>query len=817
MPAYVLKLNPAIANVSYFAYTPIDPTERYTGFFTSRVPENSINFNTGEPYSISISQIAQEFCQDTGDISVRLSLCHGGESGIPQPTVGQPIKFSDYYGTEFKLLANCINNTQAANLPGSLYTQEQLQRPNAKKITIGSGTTLFSQTTAAAANIRLNWKGRVIIDNYGTIYGKAGTSGSISGGPALYIDSAAPLGNVTFRNYGQVLAGGGRGSTGGQGGDGEYYVTNPVARSSTQFGSGTNYLTWNRYTKTGRWAYNSTLSLNETATTGTLIRITTPAATDARIVAASSSGYWFSYSQAQDHWYSVNGIAGLYLRIVAGATGLSADNDYAPVYRGRYMQFVMAQDNIGGGYFVNGFTFSALSGDRSTAFSFLSSTGGLPTTTAGQIRGTRGTDNVVNTNDGRLSASATSAWGTWDAGLHQPGQANFPSNRWIGGATTGGQTSSWSLSLASRTFVIASGGLNTCYFFGVNTNQSNWGSSYLAVENVGETYYGFVGTKDAGGSIYNGLGVISRSQNTAPTFTLTQSTGGLGGAGGEGAGSKSGGYLPTAGSSGGAGNHSSAGTGGAGGPGGSFGKPGNLGALGTNGTIITGALTNGARRAVSTVIGAGGNSVISTGGFFASNVGIINRGGNFQGVAILPAGSYPTAPWQPTTITLTPYTMTPDNNNGGVMLTLGFNITMSGQTFDRIYFGTNGYISFHNAAAPTGTNTTTPGPTNPGRFGILFWPGDRTVSNFKAARIGAFSTYLMSFDMASSTVAGETAYFEISINGDINTVNVLMNTGERFQTQVLGGISDGINYSGMTPYPIYVGGYTSGYQYVLPQ
>ena len=822
MPAYSLKLNPVVANVSYFGYSPIDPTERYNaGFINAILPEANYNVYSQKTSQISFSQIAQEFCQDTA-VSKKLSLCYGGESGIPAPGPGVAIKFSDYYGAEFKILATCTTNGQAANLPGSLYTQDQLQRPNAKKITIGSGTFLSSTTTAPAANIRLNWKGRVIVDNYGLIIGKAGTSGSIDGGPALYIDSGPPLGNVTFRNYGQVLAGGGRGSTGGQGGDGEYYVTNPVAVSNTQFGSGTNYLTWNRYTKTGRWAYNSTLLLNEPATTGTLVRITTPASTDARITAASTSGYWFSYSQAQDHWYSVNGIAGLYLRIVAGATGLSVDNDYAPVYRGRYMQFVMAQDNIGNGYYVNGFTFGALSGVRNTAFSFLSSTGGLPTTTAGQIRGTRGVDNITNTNDGRLSASATSAWGTWDAGLHQPGQANFPSNRWTGSVAAGGHTSSWSLSLTSRTFVIATGVSSTDYFFGVNTNPSHWGQSYPAVENIGETYYGFVGTYDSGGSIYNGLGVISRSQNTAPTFTLTKSTGGLGGGGGEGYGGKSGGYGQTGGSSGGAGNHSSAGTGGAGGAGGGSGKPGNLGVLGTNGTILTGALTNGARRAVSTVIGAGGNSVISSGAYFQSNVGIINRNGNFQGIAILPAGSYPTAPWQPTTTTLTPYTMTPDNNNGGVMLTLGFNITMSGQTFDRIYFGTNGYISFHNAAAPTGTNTTTPGPTNPGRFGILFWPGDRTVSNFKAARIGTYSTYLLSFDMASSTVAGETAYFEISINGDINTVNVLMNTGERYQTPVFGGISNGQSYtysgiSGLALYPIYVGGYTSGYKYILPQ
>jgi hypothetical protein len=371
--------------------------------------------------------------------------------------------------------------------------------------------------------------------------------------------------------------------------------------------------------------------------------------------------------------------------------------------------------------------------------------------------------------------------------------------------------------------VIASGLTNTDYFFGVNTNASNWGISYPAVENVGETYYGFVGTYDSGGSIYNGLGVITRSQNTAPTFTLTKSIGGAGGAGGSGYGGKNGAYGQSAGSGGFAGNHFTAGIGGTGGTGGTAGGRGNFGASGQNGIIQTGALTNGVGRGASAITGSGGNSVISFGGsYFQPNVAIINRNGNFQGDSYLPAGSYFTAPWQPTTITLPTYAMTPDSNNGGVMLTLGFNMKMQGQIYDRVYFGTNGYISFHNAAAPTGTNTTTPGPTNPGRAGILFWPGDRTVSNFRAARIGTYLTYLMSFDMASSTIPGETAYFEIVINGDINTVNVLMDVGGRYQTPVLGGISNGQSYtysglSGLALYPEVVGGYTRGYQYILPK
>jgi len=814
MPAYSLKLVPATANVSYFSFTPTDPTERYTNYGGSLVPELSIDPVTGNQAKISFSDIAKEFCQDTVT-NATLSSCNGGESGIPQARAGQPIKFSDYYGTEFKLLATCLLGSTAANLPGSLYTQEQLNRPNAKKITIPSTTNILSSTTAPAANIKFNWKGRVIIDNYGLIVGKGGTAGSVNGGPALRIDTAQTIGNVTIRNYGQILAGGGKGGVGGKGGDGEYYVTNPVATSTTQFGTTTNYKTFNAYTRTGQWAYNGAFTLNEAATTGTLIRINLTAAldTDARIAAAISSGYWYSYSKAQDHWYSVNGITGLYLRIVADATGLTADTDYAPRYRGRHIQLVLSAENTGSGYYVSGFTGSALSGSRLNGGSFYSSTTAAPTSRTGQISGTRRTYGTTSTTDGRLSVGSVNAWGAWDAGLHQPGQANFPTNRWTGGGISAG-VSSWSLSLATKTTIIASASLGTDFFFGVNTSSSNWGITYPAVDYNNGTYYGYVGTYDSGGTLFNGLGSILRTQNTAPTFTLTKSIGGAGGAGGDGQGG--GGVYSSTGAVGSAGG-TNAGSGGTGGGGGTYGNSGGSGLLGSNGTIITGALTNGVRGVVG-IGGAGGNSVISLGSY-QSNVHILNLGGNFLGKSLIPAGSYGTPPWTANTSTsgLTTYTMSPDSNNGGVMLTLGFNITMSGQTFDRVYFGTNGYISFHNAAAPTGSNVTNPTPTNPGRFGILFWPGDRTVSNFKAGRIGAFATYVMSFEMASSTVAGETAFFEIRINGNINTVNVLMNTGERFQTQVAGGISDGISYSGFCLYPIYIGGYTSGYMYVLPQ
>lgn len=110
-------------------------------------------------------------------------------------------------------------------LPGS---QEQLnlqtligttvyQANITKRLIIPSGVVVGSASTATAAlRVPAGAKGRLIIENYGSIYGAGGAAGA-NGGDAIFAESTC---TVINQAGGLIYSGGGGGGTGGTGGVG---------------------------------------------------------------------------------------------------------------------------------------------------------------------------------------------------------------------------------------------------------------------------------------------------------------------------------------------------------------------------------------------------------------------------------------------------------------------------------------------------------------------------------------------------------------------------------------------------------------------
>lgn len=141
-----------------------------------------------------------------------------------------------------------------------LFTPTEWNSSAKKRVIINAGVTISGSTSTFAAVIQSSsyttgWGGTLTLENHGTIGGRGGAANSGVGGNALYPGAYAYTAKkLLVENYGTIYGGGGGGGRGGTGGAGYYLYTATegpyYARSGTEYywsapgGSGNSNVVW---------------------------------------------------------------------------------------------------------------------------------------------------------------------------------------------------------------------------------------------------------------------------------------------------------------------------------------------------------------------------------------------------------------------------------------------------------------------------------------------------------------------------------------------------------------------------------------------
>tara|TARA_X000001382_G_scaffold30778_1_gene19761 strand:- start:2432 stop:3475 length:1044 start_codon:yes stop_codon:yes gene_type:complete len=208
--------------------------------------------------AVSFSNLRTEFVGGSGAISYS-NLYRGGSNirakagnntgvnlAASVPTSGA-INFTNFRSQAkgFRFTYTTTSTDQDADtLFGSDYAVDY-----PKEIVINSGVTIGG-VSDDALDIPSTLAGTLVINNNGSIIGKAGTANGGAGGHA--INNAAS--NVTINNAGSLLAGGGGGGQGGTGGNGSSTTTTVSTRNS--YPSSTWQWTTGAWSGVGSWTHS---------------------------------------------------------------------------------------------------------------------------------------------------------------------------------------------------------------------------------------------------------------------------------------------------------------------------------------------------------------------------------------------------------------------------------------------------------------------------------------------------------------------------------------------------------------------------------
>lgn len=163
---------------------------------------------------ISLGNIKQEFIKMINPNPPKLSAYYGIIAGIPKSGL---IKFSDFYGKSARISKTISTNALNVNTD-NLFTNEERYSGAELEITISNNVFIGSYYANIPSLIigNNNNAPKIILNNYGYIYGAAGDGNIPYGGTALRI----LVKNIEINNKGNIFGGGGIGGYGGYGGSG---------------------------------------------------------------------------------------------------------------------------------------------------------------------------------------------------------------------------------------------------------------------------------------------------------------------------------------------------------------------------------------------------------------------------------------------------------------------------------------------------------------------------------------------------------------------------------------------------------------------
>lgn len=163
---------------------------------------------------ITMGDIKQEFIRMINPNPPKLSAYYGIIAGIPLSGL---IKFSDFYGKSARISKTISTNSLNVNTD-NLFTNEERYSGAELEIIIPNNITIGSNYPNNPSLIigNNNNAPKIILNNYGYIYGAAGDENISYGGTALRILAK----NTEINNQGNIYGGGGIGGYGGYGGSG---------------------------------------------------------------------------------------------------------------------------------------------------------------------------------------------------------------------------------------------------------------------------------------------------------------------------------------------------------------------------------------------------------------------------------------------------------------------------------------------------------------------------------------------------------------------------------------------------------------------
>lgn len=163
---------------------------------------------------ITIGDIRNEFILMVSPPEKELTAYYGIVAGIPKEGL---LKLSDFYGKSARITKNIYGENTSIDT-NTLFTESERYSGAELEIVLNEGAVIGSNDVRVPALTLGNYNNspKIILTNYGSIYGCAGGYGNNFGGTALKIFTK----NTAINNQGNIFGGGGASGSGGIGGTG---------------------------------------------------------------------------------------------------------------------------------------------------------------------------------------------------------------------------------------------------------------------------------------------------------------------------------------------------------------------------------------------------------------------------------------------------------------------------------------------------------------------------------------------------------------------------------------------------------------------